>query len=182
MTSMGQVDSIRLDKIHRGKVKIQPFFYSFINRDDTFNDGGANPTNKPRYIPMASNETKIIPIALQDDGIFRLHNLQFNVADTNNELGQNLGYTAPFPPVGSVLQTAHYQNSVEIELFVESNGARQLIEFGSSRLFFGNQGGMKFVRRPFLLPRSGLISVRIKNKLPFAIRIDGYLFGYKVQL
>jgi len=183
MSAFGrQIDSVRIDKVHRGKTKVQPFFYSLINDDEVFDDGNIGATDDPRYFRLLANETKTIPVQLQDDSIFRLHYLEYNVGDANGNLGPNLGYTVPFPPVSSVPQTKYYVQSVDVELFAESSGARQLIEFGAGRIQFGNQGGMKYVRHPFLLPRSGQLSLKFKNRLPFDVYIDGFLFGYKVQI
>jgi len=177
-----EVDSVRLDKQHRGQLKKLPFYYSLIDNDDTYNDGGAGATDNPRYFQLGPNETKQIPIKLSDDGVWRLHHIQYNVGDLNNELGPNQNYSTAFVPKSSVPQTNYYTSYVEVALYAESSGARQLIEFGTGRLHFGNQGGMKYLRHPFLLPRSGLVNIVFRNKLSTAVRIDGYLFGYKTQM
>lgn len=183
MSAFGrQVDSVRLDKQHRGKLKKLPFYYSLINKDETFDDGGAGATDRPRYFELGVGEVKQIPIKLEDDGVWRLHHLEYNVADTSNELGPTPNFSTPYVPKSSVPQTRYWTQFVEVEMYVESSGARQIIEFGTGRLHFGNQGGMKFLRHPFLLPRSGLVNVVFKNNFGQPLRIDGYLFGYKTQM
>jgi len=178
-----QLDGIRLDKFHRGRIARVPYFYSLLPRDIDFDDGGAGAdVFNPRYIPILSGETKQIPIQLQDDSVYKLLYLHFNVGNTDNQLA-TLGSTIPNPACPSeVIGGEWFTRLLDINVFASASGGRELISKGSSRLEYGGQGGMAMVRHPYLFPRSSLINVVFTNKSNETLRVDGFFFGYKVQM
>jgi hypothetical protein len=158
---------ISFERDSKKVAKKLPFFYSLIQPTNKFNDGGPTPNLfKPRYIPIKVGEVKDLNIRLDEDGEFHFLYLKANATDTDNK-------TESF---GTLIN-----DMVKVTIFSQSNGARELMQETSLSSLQGDNGGMAMVRHPFLLPRSGIIVVRVTNKFNSDIRLNGFLSGYKIQ-
>lgn len=167
-----------------------PFWQSIISNQEQSADALGN--TPPYFLRVISGRVLTLPVRFEKDAIFKMLYAKFNALDNRDAIDQFVSRTNGrslldtngtdfnnLQGYGGAIQNMDF---IRISMALESIGGRIIENQLPLQTMQGEQSGMCQLRMEALNPQSSSITLKIENKAPWDIFVNGVIFGYKFRI